>query len=241
MRHELASTKNVRRFQAAMRELRERPLGVEGMGLLWGRPGEGKSTLVAHSANQTDGIYLRANAGMTMTSMLQAIVHELGGVPAGRRAPMMNYCFEKLRGSRRPIYVDEADYLFRQTEMLDALRDIYDETKSPVILIGMEDIARTIQQNGRFARRITAWIEFKGIDIEDARTVADTICEVSLADDLLEHLHQESAANIGRMVVGLSRIERFAKASGLATVSLAVWGERELFYDQPNFNKGRKR
>lgn len=241
MKHELASTKNVRRFQAAVRELRDRPLGVEGMGLLWGRPGEGKTTIIAHSTNQTGGIYLRANAGWTVTSMLQTLVLELGGVPGSRRSPMMNYCFEKLRGSLRPIFVDEADYLFRQTDMLDALRDIYDESGSPVILIGMEDIARTIQNNGRFARRITAWIEFKGIDIEDARTVADTVCEVNLADDLLAHLHQEAEANIGRMVVGLSRIERFGKTSGLKTVNYSAWGDRELFYDQPNFNKGRKR
>lgn len=241
MRHELASTKNVRRFQAAIRELRNRSLGVEGMGLLWGRPGEGKTTIIAHSANETGGVYLRANAGWTVTSMLQALVRELGGTPGNRRSPMMDYCFDKLRGGGRPIYVDEADYLFRQTDMLDALRDIYDETGSPVILIGMEDIARTIQNNGRFARRITAWIQFNGIDIEDARTVADTICEVSLEDDLLDHLHQEAAANIGRMVVGLSRIERFAKTSGLTSVSRAAWGDRELFYDQPNFNKGRKR
>lgn len=237
----LASTKNVRRFQAAIRELRERPLGVEGMGLLWGRPGEGKTSIIAHSANQTDGIYLRANAGWTVTSMLQTLVHELGGTPASRRSPMMNYCFEKLRGGSRPIFVDEADYLFRQTEMLDALRDVYDETGSPVILIGMEHIARTIQNNDRLARRITAWIEFKGIDIEDARTVTDTICEVRLEDDLLEYLHQEAGANIGRMVVGLSRIERFGKASGLASVSRTAWNDRELFYDQPHFNKGRKR
>ncbi len=241
MRHELASTKNVRRFQTAMRELRDRPLGVEGMGLLWGKPGEGKTTIIAATCNQTDGVYLRANASWTITSMLQALVRELGGTPGNRRAPMMEWCFEKLRGGSRPIFIDEADYLFRQTEMLDALRDVYDETGSPVILIGMEDIARTIQNNGRFARRITAWIQFNGLDIEDARTVANTVCEINLEDDLLEYLHQEAGANIGRMVVGLSRIERFAKASGLDSVSLAAWNYRELFYDQPNFNKGRKR
>jgi DNA transposition AAA+ family ATPase len=241
MKHELASTKNVRRFQTAMRELRDRSLGVEGMGLLWGKPGEGKTTIIAHTANQTGGIYMRANAAWTVTSMLQTLVRELGGTPGNRRAPMMEWCFEKLRGGSRPIFIDESDYLFRQTEMLDALRDVYDETGSPVVLIGMEDIARTIQNNGRFARRITAWIQFNGLDIEDARTVANTVCEIILEDDLLEYLHQEAGANIGRMVVGLSRIERFAKASGLDSVSRAAWNDRELFYDQPNFNKGRKR
>lgn len=240
MRHLLATTKNVRRFQSAVKELIERPSAVEGMGILWGRPGEGKTTIIAHTANQTEGIYLRANASWTVTSMLQVLVKELGGSPGNRRFPMMNWCFDKLRGSGRPIFVDESEYLCRQTEMLDALRDLYDETGSPVILTGMEDIARTIQNNGRFARRIAAWIEFKGIDLDDTRTVTDTICEAGVEDDLLEHLHREAGSNIGRMVVGLSRIERFAKASGTSSVSLAAWADRELFYDQPNFKtRGR--
>lgn len=241
MKNILASTKNVRRFQAGMRELAGQPKGVEKMGLLWGGPGEGKTTIITATVNQMDGIYLRANAGWTVTSMLQELVHELGGVTAGRRAPMMRQCFKALRDGSRPLFVDESDYLFRQTEMLDTLRDIYDETGSPIVLIGMEDIARTIKNNGRFARRISSWIEFRGVDIEDARTVADAVCEVQIEDDLVEHLHREAGANIGRMCMGLARIERFAKASGLASVSCSAWNDKELFYDQPNFSKRRIR
>ena len=36
MKFEMAMTTNVRRFLAAVRELNDRPIGVEGMGLLWG-------------------------------------------------------------------------------------------------------------------------------------------------------------------------------------------------------------
>jgi len=239
MRHELAKTKNVRRFIGAVSELRNRPMGVEGMGLLWGEPGEGKTTIVAYAANTMDGIFLRANACWTVTSMLSSLLTELGGVPRKRRAAMLDDIARKLMDQERVIFVDEADYLFRQKEMLDSLRDIYDLTGTPVIFIGMEDIARQVQESGRFARRITQWIEFKGVDLDDARVLADTVCECGVADDLLVHVHREAKANVGRMVVGLSRVERLARTNGLETVSKADWNDRPLYFDQPIFRPRR--
>lgn len=223
----------------AVNQLKNRSIGTEGMGLLWGEPGEGKSTVVAYAHNQSSGIYLRANRGWTMTSLLEALIRELDGAPMRRRSVMIDWIAAKLSEQNRVIFIDEADYCFKNDEMLDVLRDIYDLTGSPVILIGMEEIARRIQQNGRFARRITQWLEFRGIDLDDARLTAEALCEVSLADDLLEHLHRESRANIGRMVIGLSRVENFGKTNGLEMVSLSQWGERPLFYDQPVFRRQR--
>jgi DNA transposition AAA+ family ATPase len=144
-----------------------------------------------------------------------------------------------LAAGSRPIFVDEADYLLRQPAMIDALRDVYDTTGSPVILIGMEDMARKVRSIGKFARRVTQWIEFSGIDAADARTLADTVCEVRVDDGLLAHLAKEARANIGRMTTALARIETFARTNSLDSVTLADWGARPLFFDQPEF--GRKR
>ena len=235
MRDDMAMTKNVRRFLAAVRELNDRPMGVEGMAILWGEPGEGKSTTVAFACNTLDGIFLRANTCWTVTSMLAALMVELGLPPAGRRAPMMEAAVKNLSETPRPIFIDEADYLFRQTEMLDAMRDIYDVTGSPVVLIGMEEFARKVQSRGKFARRITQWVEFSGIELEDAHTLADTICDVKLADDLLTHVHKAARKNIGRMVTGIARIEQFGKLNALETVTRKEWANRALFYDQPRF------
>ena len=239
MRHEMAMTTNVRRFLAAVRELTDRPLGVEGMGLLWGMPGEGKSTTVAYATNTLDGIFLRANACWTVTSMLGALMVELGQTAMRYRAPMVDASVRCLMERPRPIFIDEADYLLRQTDMLDVMRDIYDNTGCPVVLIGMETMARKVQTNGRFARRITQWVEFRGISPADARTLADTVCETGVEDDLLGRLHDASRKNIGRMTTGLSRIEQFARINHLDSVSLEQWGDRPLFFDQPTFRRGR--
>jgi DNA transposition AAA+ family ATPase len=244
MKYELAKTKNVRKFLAVLNDLRARPMGVEGMGILWGKPGEGKSTVLAYATNIFNGIFIRAKRSWTMTSLLEAIIIELRGVPGRRRSQMENWIETRLMEARedRIILVDEADYLFSrsmaQNDMLDVLRDIYDSTGTPIILAGMENIARRIQEEGRFARRITSWVEFQGIDLDDARIVADTICEVGVTDNLLIHVHRECKASIGNIVPALSRIENLGKTTGIKTVDLAAWGDRPLYFAQPKF--GRK-
>ena len=242
MKHEMAMTKNMKRFLYAVRELQNRDLGIEGMGLLWGQPGEGKTTAIGYTVNALDGVFLRANRSWSMTGLLSALCAELE-LPSGRtRAPMFGNCIKKLMERPRPIFVDEADYMLRSFDMLDIMRDIYDLTGSPVILIGMEDLARRLQlaDNGRFARRITQWVEFDGIDTADARVLADTVCEIGVTVDLLEKLYQSARANIGRMITGLSRIETFGRTNNLAEVDAAAYGNRDFFYDQPRFAKRRR-
>lgn len=244
MRYELAKTKNVRKFLSVLNEVRNRPMGVEGMGILWGRPGEGKTTVLAYATNIYSGIFIRARRSWTMTSLLESIITELGGTAGRRRSQMEDWIERRLMeaAAARIILVDEADYLFGTRgmaggDMLDVLRDIYDQTGTPVILAGMENIARRIQEEGRFARRITSWVEFQGIDLDDARIVADTLCEVGVADDLLTHMHRECKASIGNVVPALSRIETFGRTNGLVKVTLADWGDRPLYFAQPKFKQ----
>lgn len=244
MRHKRAMTKNLRRFIGAVDELMNRPSGVEGAGLLWGDPGQGKTTAVAYVVNLYNAVFVRAVGCWTVTSMLGEICRELGGTRMLRRSDMVNWICQQLAENPRPVFIDEADYLFNQDEMLDSVRDIYDLSGCPVILIGMEDIARNIMKNRRFSRRITQWVEFKGIDLEDARELTNNVCEIPVADCLLKYLHEQAAANIGRMVVGLNKIEKFGKSFGpegpKGGVTLAQWDGRELFYDQPVFSRRQK-
>ena len=237
MRDEMAMTKNVRRFLAAIRELNDRPMGVGGMAILWGEPGEGKSTTVAFACNTLDGIFLRGNICWSLTSMLAALMVELGLPTGSRKAPMMAAAIKALSEKPRPIFIDEADYMFQSFGMLDAMRDIYDITGTEVILIGMEEFARKLQSRDKFARRITQWVRFRGIDEEDTRILAESICDVQIADDLLDHVHKEAKKNIGRMVTGLARIEQFGKLNALEAVTKKDWANRALFYDQPNFKR----
>ncbi len=240
MRHELAKTKNVKRFMGALHDLQTRGLGIEGMGILWGQPGEGKSTVIAYATNTLNGVFMRANACWTVTAMLGTLVRELGGQAKSFRAPMVEWAASELSERPRPVFIDEADYLLRDASMIDSMRDLYDMSGCPVVFIGMEDLGRKlagVERYSRFSRRITQWIEFCGLDLEDARMVADTVCEVKVADDLIAHLHEETRGNIGRMVTGLSLIERMGKTNSLPVVTAKDWGKRTLYFGQPQFSR----
>ena len=251
MKKQMATTKNVRRLLSAVNTLKESPHGIERMGLLYGLSGEGKTTSIDHCIDKADGISLRVMRSWTMTSMLAALATELRCPEKIRRcnrsSVMTNSIIEHLNDNPRPLFVDEIDHLFVPHNMrngmniLETIRDIYDSVKVPVILVGEENSAINIQENGRFSRRITQWVEFKGIDQDDARIVADTVCEVEIADDLLSHLYQAAGANVGRIIVGIDGIERHGKALGLKAVDLATWGDKALFFDQPAFARKRGR
>lgn len=230
MRNKLAFVKNVMALQAAYESLATRDTGVPGMGLIYGFTGAGKTTAIAWLVTRVRGVYVRANATWTPTAMLGAIMKELGATPLRHgSAAMVAHITEQVAATRRPLFVDEADYLFGNVKMLETLRDIHDGSGSPVILVGMEGIERRIVHRLQFSRRISEWVEFKPADLEDARTLAGTVCEVTIADDLLEAVHTEARGSVGLMVVAMARIEALAKANGWKAVDAERWGPRQMF------------
>jgi SpoVK/Ycf46/Vps4 family AAA+-type ATPase len=249
MKKGMAITKNVRMLLSAVRELTNDNHGRERMALLYGVPGEGKTTSIDYAIDKTYGIALRAKLFWTESSVLSELASELRCpekiIKSNRKDVKWASVIEHLNNNPCPLFIDEVDRLIMPSnrnngeKIMELLRDIHDQVKVPVVLVGEENSAINIKENPRFARRISQWVEYKGIDLEDARIVADTICEVSVADDLIEHLYRQSAANIGRIIVGLDAIERHCKAFEVTTLNLAAWGNAELFFDEPTFSRKR--
>lgn len=234
MRNKLAPTKNVAALQLAFEALSTRDVGIPGMGLVHGYTGAGKTTAVTWLVNRTQGVYIRATSSWTPAAMLSKVMQELGAEPMHRRSAMLEFIATQLMSLQRPLFVDEADYLLRNAAMLDSLRDIHDLAGTPVILVGMRGIERKLIHRPQLARRISHWVEFLPSDLEDARTLADTVCEAAIDDELLARVHSEAGGSIGLMSVGLSRVEALAKANGWKTVTALHWGPRKLFLGSPN-------
>lgn len=229
MRNQLAPTKNVAALQLAYEALVTRDRGVPGMCLVYGYSGAGKTTAITALVNKTRGLYVRATSQWTPTAMLSAIMRELGADPLHRRQAMLDHIKEQLTGSQRPLFVDEADYLLRDGDMLEALRDVHDLSGAPVVLVGMQDIEKRLVHKRQLSRRLSHWVEFLPSDVEDARTLAGSVCEVQMDDELLLRLHGEADGSIGEMVVGMARIEALAKANGWKKVTGEQWADRKLF------------
>lgn len=238
MKKNMAMVKNVMALQAAFEALSGREHGVPGMGLLYGHTGAGKTTAATWLISNSNGVYARANATWTPNAMLGKLMIELGAEPLHNGgAAMVKHITDALMLEQRPVFIDEADYLLSNLKMLETLRDIHDISGQPVVLIGMEGIERRLVHRQQLARRISQWVEFLPSDAEDARILADSICDITVEDDLLQSLHDEAKGSIGLMTVGLSRIEALAKANGWKKVDADQWGGRRLFLS--NAPKGR--
>ena len=247
-------TGNIVTLMRALQALTERAAShrEEGMGILYGNPGEGKTTAISHAINQVRGIYVRANVTLTVSTLLGLLCRELMVPPARSRGKMLEQVAQELAMDPRPIVIDEADYLCRpgraSRDMLDALRDLYDLARIPILLVGLPDdemvrLLRPAQEGplARFSRRITERVHFRGLHIVDAQKIAGELCEVPIegalgagqragdvapAGTLVERLHADAGGNVGRLVVALGEAEKLAVANGLEAITLDDWNAR---------------
>lgn len=241
MRSSILPVKNISRLQAAGDALINRPIGLPGMGLIWGPTGYGKTTATTWFINQCHGVYIRAMRLWSPKSMLDAIARELDLDVRGRNnGEMVEAIIRRLAETGRPLFIDEADYIVEQRRLTDTLRDVHDLSTCPVVLIGMHGIEKRIRGNEQFTGRISQWVPFQGADIDDASLLASGLVEIGIGDDLLADLHakaspaQGGGAEIRRLVVGLANIEAHGRRRGMDRVSLADWPEgRDYFIGAP--------
>jgi DNA transposition AAA+ family ATPase len=219
-------TRNITNVVAACDALIDRNKVVPGLGLVYSPPGYGKTTACEFLLERhPGGVAVRCFAVWTLSAMLSEICAGLRLEPSTRPSKTVQTIIDFLTNNPRPIVVDEIDHLFAVPRLLETLRDIHDKTLSPIIFVGMAGVDRKFLRHPQIHRRITQSIELAPLDFQDLKLVADTICQVKLADDLLTHLLDRSRGVTGYAVVGLSQIERYCAGSKLVT--LADWEEQD--------------
>lgn len=227
MRNILANTNNRRKLRLAYESLlRQSPLVNVKFAVVSGQSGTGKTTAIANLAATTGAIYVTASPNWTPATMLRDILKELGAAPLNRVKDMEDIVVERLSASGQGLFVDEVDYLFshrspssssinsRGLSMLETLRVVHDRAGTPVILVGMEHLESKLMYREQLDRRISQRIRFGPMSQEDARTVADTCCEIHLDDELVQSLFAETTGSIGRFVLKLAEMEELSKTQG---------------------------
>lgn len=229
MRAKIAHVKNIARLGDALDAVIDRSDGTEGMVLVYGATGVGKSTALAYYLNQTNAIYVEASPAWSLGSMLSAICLAMGHMPRGRAADLEKQITDEMMQQGRPLFVDELDHILlpgqtTSLRMLEALRSIYDKSRMPVVMSGMDKIDRKIKLREQLSRRVFQWVEFTDLDADDVRVTADTLLDCHLEDDLLADLVTATAGRMGRLIPALAAIDRRAKGHGWTSVDQARWG-----------------
>lgn len=233
MRYQIVPVSNVVRLSEAGNALIERGYGMPGMGLIHGETGAGKTTAATWFITRCHGVYIRAMATSSPSSLLGSILRELDIEPRGSCAQLVETIVAKLAESQRPLFVDEADYLVENKRLVDTLRDIHDLATVPVVMIGMAGIQRKIRGRQQLAGRIAQTVEFHPATEADALLIARTLCEVAVADDLVKAIHAKAGGSMRLLVVGLGKVEAHAKALGKKSLALADWTGEDFFIAAP--------
>jgi DNA transposition AAA+ family ATPase len=236
MRNKLAQTSNLLGLSKAFKFLTEKGNAEPQIGMIFGHSGHGKTTSVTRGVNDLPqisnfkAIYLRALGVWTVSEMLRSLCDTLGIACKHGNTKNLRAIFDFLELNPTVVFIDEADYLLdgRDRRMLETVRDIYDRTGTPIILVGMEGLQRKIKNSPQFDRRVTQRIEFSPLTLEDTRIVADTCCEIEIADCMVERLHTWSKGVIALVIVALTEIERGGKLHKQEVITSDWWGDRAL-------------
>lgn len=207
-------TQNVKNFIGLVENLINKPQNIPKIGLVYGEPGLGKSQTALWLACKYDGIYLRASNLMTGRWLLEEI-------PRFLTSDNFNIVVKKLKQSPQGIFIDEIDYLMNNYKTIETLRDIHDETGSPIIFIGMGLAHRKLERYKHLYDRFSEILKFETFGINDLSRIINQLSEVRFTPDATEYIF--SKYNRFRQIVQLiNQMENFAKDNNLTEITKEI-------------------
>ena len=219
--NKLVQIKNVVRADACIQFLMNRPkTEMVGLGLIYGKPGLGKTTYASRIAFMRGYIYMRLESTTTPKSfavdLMTALYRRFGlgdYIPSGTTNNIFKYCLKLLDDNPETVIViDEIDYAFKHEKLLGAIRDIVDETLTIVVLVGMQDARNKLAAiNRHYFDRCNYFYEFNKVGKDDIRKIAKEVMEIPVDEDVVNKIDFNCGGNLRRAVKIMYIIER-AKA-----------------------------
>lgn len=232
MKFVLVSTRNVQRFMDAAKALEKRLADSEivGLGLVYGKPGLGKTMAMdAYHARQAGRqkvrtVPLRALAHWSESSMLKALLAALGHVPAAyRKDVMFDQIVELVKDKPTMFLIDEIDSIAGSRSMVATLKDLHDVTGAAILMVGEERVDGLLRRFESFYNRMNR----SGIQHltnhgdEDVAMVIRQRCDFEVAGEVCMEIYNETGGRSMRSVVDRIRdIEVFARANSVNRVEM---------------------
>lgn len=235
----IANLQNISLCMQAIKTAQDRPQHLPGIVCFFGHSGFGKSTAAGFLASELNAIYVEAKSTWTQKALLENILLMMGIDPAKTINKMMDQVAQELAISNRPLIVDEMDHLVHK-KSVEIIRDIYESSGAPILLIGEERLPHKLMEWERFHGRILEWVQAQPAGTDDARELAALFAsEITIADDLLGEVSRISSGSVRRICVNIDLIKRESRKLGKTEIDRSVWGNRPLHTGQPPKMRGR--
>jgi len=216
-------TDNYNRVAAAVEALVNRSPSLPGLGLIYGTAGYGKTAVVDHYYGAGETIYIRCMETWRPRRLMEEMLQVMkAGQPLYRLDKLCDQVITGFKRWRKPLFIDEADYLFRQGgAMLDIVRDIHDMTQVPIILIGMEAIHGKLQKYGQFFSRIlpSAIVEFQPLTVPEITMITKSWTGLIIGPEAAALLGRFAEFDFRYIVGYLLTLEEACKVNAVTTIS----------------------
>lgn len=235
----IAPIANLDLVAVLMEKLVSRQDGLPGLAVYYGPSGYGKTTATVAVATRSRAYYVQMRSSWSRKDLLEKILFEMGIKPVGRTTLLLDQICEQLAASRRPLILDEFDYAAAKDAMVELVRDIYEGSQSSLLLVGEELLPNKLKKHERFHGRVLNWLPAAPVSLDDARLLAAIYCpDVTVADDLLQHLVALSHGSVRRVSVNLVNIQDTANIEAWGQVDMPLWGHRELYTGEAPKRRG---
>ncbi len=216
--NKLVQIKNVIRADACIQFLMNRPkTEMVSLGMIYGKPGLGKTTYASRIAFMRGYIYMRlestTNPKSFVTDLLTALYRRFGMgefIPSGTTNNLFKYCLKLLDDNPETVIViDEIDYALKHERLLGAIRDIVDETLTIIVLVGMQDARNKLAAiNRHYFDRCNYFYEFKKVGKDDIRKIAKEVMEIPVDESVVNKIDFNCEGNLRKAIKIMYIIER---------------------------------
>lgn len=234
----LTETDNVKRARQTINYLICRPkTEMVGLGLIWGKPGLGKTRFARRIAANEGYIWMRLEASSTARSFVcqlyNALIHkgmQYNEPVRGRTNEIYQKCLELLEDMPDTVIIlDEIDYAFRDKALLGTIRDIVDQTTAAIVMVGMGDAkAQLLKANTHYFDRCNSFCEFMPLGLDDTRKVITEVSDITIQDNLKKHIYSKTRGNLRQIIKMLNTVEAIAKLKKVSEIGLDLTGDIDV-------------
>lgn len=219
-----------------LEKLINRHAGLPGIGVLYGPPGFGKSMAAGAMVMLYRAYYIQVAKAWRVKPLLQKILVEMGiAIPKKCRteSDLLDLVSSQLAASRRPLILDEADRLVAKEAMIETVRDIFEQSRAPILLVGSDDLRTELRNYPTTHSRVRSWVPALPVSLADAAKLATVYAPgISISDDLLKEIVERVAGSVRYTCVNLERVRDEALVMGEDVMDLDRWGDRPIYNDE---------
>lgn len=204
-------------------------LGAPHMAVLFGPPGYGKTQAAMYLAHPhgRNALFVAVRMFDTTKTLAQLLCTELG-IEAKAKwaiADMYEKIVSRLEQLRRPLVIDEVDYIAEKSA-IDFIRTIHDNTTIPIFLIGEQDLKRKLlSRHERFHDRVLVWKEAVPCDAHDVKKLAAHHApDLTFTADVIDALVVKTSGVARRVYTELKALREDCKRAGVTTPLVGMLG-----------------